>query len=160
MGYDYPGMGMPRIQDGMMWKKSTALLLLLCLSCCAPPLAFAQSAMDSLDESWQNFDQIIASLQSEIDSLKNELLIMQDSHNLSMTKLQSWIKNLGEQVALREAELTDYKDMLTRSESGQKATEALNKQLSKDLTKARITSGIFIGVATGLGIGLVYALTH
>jgi hypothetical protein len=85
---------------------------------------------------------------------------MQDSHNLSVTKLNSWISNLGQQVAMREAELADYKRKLTLCEAGQKATEALNKQLLTDLTKSRVTNGVIIGVAAGLGIGLVYALTH
>lgn len=144
----------------MTWKKYIVFLVLLCLFCCSPPLAFSQSTTPDLSDSWQNFDQIIASLQTEIDSLKVELNTMQDSHNLSVTKLNSWISNLGQQVAMREAELADYKRKLTLCESGQKATESLNKQLSKDLTKARISNGVLIGVATGLGIGLVYALTH
>ncbi len=144
----------------MTWKKYIVLLVLSCLFCCAPPLVFSQSTTDALTESWQNFDAIIASLQTEIDSLKSELLIMQDSHNLSVTKLNSWISNLGQQVAMREAELADYKRKLTLCEAGQKATEALKQQLSKDLTRARVTNGVLIGVATGLGIGLAYALLH
>lgn len=144
----------------MTWKKYIVFLVLLCLFCCSPPLVFSQSTTPDLTESWQSFDQIIASLQSEIEALKSELLIMQDSHNLSVKKLNSWISDLGMRLAAREAELQDYKDRLTRSEAGQKATETLNKQLSKDLTKTRVTNGILIGVATGLGIGLVYALTH
>lgn len=143
-----------------MWKKYIVLLLLACLFCCSPPLVFSQSTTPSLDESWQNFDAIIASLQSEIDSLKSELAIMQDSHNLSVKKLNSWISDLGMRLAAREAELADYKSRLTLSESGQKATEALKQQLSKDLTRARVTNGVLIGVATGLGIGLAYALLH
>jgi chromosome segregation ATPase len=144
----------------MTWKKYIVFLVLLCLFCCSPPLVFSQSTTDGLGESWQTFDQIIQSLQSEIEALKSELLIMQDSHNLSTTKLQSWIKSLGEQVAQREADLADYKRRLTLSEAGAQATASLNKQLSKDLRQARVTNGILIGVATGLGIGLVYALTH
>jgi len=144
----------------MTWKKYIVFLALLCLFCCSPPLAFSQSTTPDLSDSWQNFDQIIASLQTEIDSLKSELAIMQDSHNLSVKKLNSWISDLGMRLAAREAELQDYKDRLTRSEAGQKATEALKQQLSKDLTRARVTNGVLIGVATGLGIGLAYALLH
>ena len=143
-----------------MWRKSSAIFLSLLLFCCSPPLLPAQSTTDTLSDSWQNFDQIIQSLQSEVESLRSELLIMQDSHNLSTTKLQSWISSLGTQLAQREAELSDYKRRLTLSEAGQKATEALKQQLSKDLTRARVTNGVLIGVATGLGIGLAYALLH
>ena len=139
-----------------MWKKSYVIFLSLLFLCCSPPLVFSQSETAPFEASWQSFDQIIASLNSEISNLQSAMATMQDSHAISTTKLKSWISDLGTQLAQREQELADCKNRLTLSESGAKATEALNLKLSKDLKAARWSNGALIGISTGLAVGLVY----
>lgn len=143
-----------------MWRKSYVIFLSLLLSCCSPPLAFSQSEIAPFDASWQSFDEIIASLNSEISNLQSAMATMQDSHAISTTKLKSWINDLGTQLAQREQELADYKGRLTRSESGAKATEALNAKLSKDLKQAQTRNWILGGAAVIATAAAGYFMFH
>ena len=127
-----------------MWKKSYIpfALCLLLLSC--PPLAFAQSATDSLNESWQTFDNLILSLNAEIASLKQSIKDAEQSSNISITQRDELIATLQTQLKMREAELRGLKDRYALLKNGADITEALKKKLSADLKAARNLNTVLI----------------
>lgn len=125
-----------------MWKKYGALWLLLCLSCCSPPLAFSQSKIQS---SWGEFEQIISDLQKEISNLKQEKQNALDSLTLSAQEKATLIIDYETRLQSKDRELSDWKQKYELSKSGADATESLKNKLSR-----RLTASILINIAQGL----------
>ena len=91
-----------------MWKKYTAILLSLCLSCCAPPLVFSQSEPTA---TWESFDALLQSLRTEIEALSDSLTIVQSALDESQADLQM----VRAQSEARAVRLSEYENLLTQS---------------------------------------------
>lgn len=133
------------------------LWLLLCLSCCSPPLAFTQSDAGA---SWDDFDQIISDLQLEILTLKQERQNALDSLTLSEQERATLIVDYETRLQSKERDLNDWKQKYELLKSGADATESLKNKLSR-----RLTVSILINIGQGVAllgslIGVGYLLAR
>lgn len=127
-----------------MWKRHGVLWLLLCLSCCSPPLAFTQSGAEA---NWDDFDQIISDLQQEILNLKQERQNALDSLTLSEQERATLIVDYETRLQSKDRELSDWKQKYELLKSGAAVTESLKNRLSR-----RLTVSILINIGQGIAL--------
>ena len=127
-----------------MWKKYTALLLSLCLSCCAPPLVFSQSGQAA---TWESFDALLQSLRVEIEALSDSLTIVQSALDESQTDLQK----VRAQSEAQAARLNEYENLLTQSRQSLLSYES---RLSKSQSLNIALGVALIASLFGLGAAL------
>lgn len=129
-----------------MWKKSIAISLLLCLSCCSLQPAFSQSATPA---TWDNFDQTLQALKTEIESLNGELLKAQSSLQASKVELNQ----LKGQLITQSIRLDEYASSLKRSKESLLTSEAARNKAEGWLFFSLLANAAFIG-------GTVYFALH
>lgn len=114
-------------------ERKLRLALVFLLSFCWLFAASSLPVTDDLDQSWTNFDQIIADLQNEISSLKQQINETNNSWQLSNQNKNSWISKLATDLSLKEQELSDLQRNYNDLKAGKQLTDDLNKTLSKDM---------------------------
>lgn len=114
-------------------ERKLRLALVFLLSFCWLFAASSLPVTDDLDQSWTNFDQIIADLQNEISSLKQQINETNNSWQLSNQNKNSWISKLATDLSLKEQELSDLQRNYNDLKAGKQITDDLNKTLSKDM---------------------------
>ena len=126
--------------------KSTKTLLSLLFACCLLSPLTAQSQQAA---SWETFDELIASLRSEIDSLSLQIA----SINSDLTASQAELQALKMRLAERETAYQRLEQSLTQSTQSLKICESQLQSANLKLAISIIANVVLTG-------GIIYLIAH
>jgi len=133
--------------------KSTKTLLSLLFACCLLSPLTAQSQPAA---SWETFDELIASLRSEIDSLSLQIASLQNSLTLAQSDLaesQAELQMLRKKQAELVIRLAEYESLLEQSKQLVK-----NYEIRLQLSSRNLIISIIANVV--LTAGIVYLIAY
>ena len=128
-----------------MTKSARILLSLLFAFCLLSPL----TAQSQPAASWETFDELIASLRSEIDSLSLQLA----SISSDLTQSQAELQALKMRLAERETAYRALEQSLTQSTQSLKTCESRLQSANRNLIISIIANVV-------LTVGIVYLIAH
>jgi len=126
--------------------KSTKTLLSLLFACCLLSPLTAQSQPAA---SWEQFDQLIASLRAEIDSLSLQIA----SISSDLTQSQDELQALKMRLAERETAYQRLEQSLTQSTQSLKICESQLQSANLKLAISIIANVVLTG-------GIIYLIAH
>ena len=126
--------------------KSTKTLLSLLFACCLLSPLTAQSQPGA---SWETFDELIASLRSEIDSLSLQIANMSSD----LTQSQAQLQTLKDELQAREIAYNELSSSLMRSNESLKTCESRLQSANLKLAISIIANVVLTG-------GIVYLIAH
>jgi len=126
--------------------KSTKTLLSLLFACCLLSPLTAQSQQAA---SWEQFDSLIASLRSEIDSLSLQIASISSDLTASQAELQALKMRLAE----RETAYQRLEQSLTQSTQSLKICESQLQSANLKLAISIIANVVLTG-------GIIYLIAH
>ena len=128
-----------------MTKSARILLSLLFAFCLLSPL----TAQSQPAASWENFDNLIANLKQEIDSLNLQLA----SISSDLTQSQAELQALKMRLAERETAYRALEQSLTQSTQSLKTCESRLQSANRNLIISIIANVV-------LTVGIVYLIAH
>ena len=128
-----------------MTKSARILLSLLFAFCLLSPL----TAQSQPAASWEQFDELIASLRSEIDSLSLQLA----SISSDLTQSQAELQALKMRLAERETAYQRLEQSLTQSTQSLKICESQLQSANLKLAISIIANVVLTG-------GIIYLIAH
>ena len=135
-----------------MTKSARTLLSLLFAFCLLSPL-IAQSQQAA---SWEQFDQLIASLRQEIDNLSLQIASLQNSLTLAQSDLAESLDELN-QLKTKQAQLliqlAEYERLSTQWNLSVKNYESQLKSSSLKLVASILANVVLTG-------GIIYMILH
>jgi len=128
-----------------MTKSTKTLLSLLFAFCLLSPL----TAQSQPAESWEQFDQLIASLRQEIDNLSLQIASISNDLTQSQAELQALKMRLAE----RETAYQRLEQSLTQSTQSLKICESRLQSANLKLAISIIANVVLTG-------GIIYLIAH